>query len=144
MRGAAVGIAVAMMLAGCKEPAGNRDVVATGAADAAVAGGDGGGGGGDSGTDAGQRAMVANANVLMISVDSLRFDMPWAGYPRDIAPRLTALEKTCVSYTRAYSVASHTAPSVSAMFFGKYPTELLRDGFSPRGSRRRTFRSCRS
>jgi len=73
--------------------------------------------------------LPAAANVLMISVDSLRADMPWAGYPRDIAPRLTALEKTCVSYTRAYSVASHTAPSVSAMFFGKYPTELLRDGF---------------
>lgn len=78
---------------------------------------------------AGPAQSAANLNVLMISVDSLRADMPWAGYPRDIAPRLTALEKTCVSYTRAYSVASHTAPSVSAMFFGKYPTELLRDGF---------------
>lgn len=78
---------------------------------------------------AGAPALPKDANVLMISVDSLRADMPWAGYPRDIAPRLTALEKTCVSYTRAYSVASHTAPSVSAMFFGKYPTELLRDGF---------------
>lgn len=74
-------------------------------------------------------ALPAAANVLMISVDSLRADMPWAGYPRDVAPRLTALEKKCVSYTRAYSVASHTAPSVSAMFFGKYPTELKRDGF---------------
>lgn len=73
--------------------------------------------------------LPADANVLVISVDSLRADMPWAGYARDIAPRLTALEKTCVSYTRAYSVASHTAPSVGAMFFGKYPTELKRDGF---------------
>ena len=74
-------------------------------------------------------AVPKNANVLFVSVDSLRFDMPWAGYERDIAPRLTALEKKCVNYTRAYSVASHTAPSVAAMFFGKYPTELKRDGY---------------
>lgn len=83
----------------------------------------------DSGAASGGPVLPAAANVLMISVDSLRADMPWAGYERDIAPRLTALEKKCVSYTRAYSVASHTAPSVGAMFFGKYPTELKRDGF---------------
>ena len=73
-------------------------------------------------------SLPANANVLWISVDSLRADMPWLGYPRDVAPRLTALEKRCTSYSRAYAVASHTAPSLAAVLFGKYPTELDRDG----------------
>jgi len=68
-------------------------------------------------------------NVLLITIDSLRADMPWAGYPRDIAPRLTALEKRCTSYTRAYATASHTAPSVGSMLYGRYASELPRDGY---------------
>jgi len=68
-------------------------------------------------------------NVMLILVDSLRADMPWAGYPREIAPNLTALEKTCASYTRGYSVASYTAKSVAAALSGKYPTMLKRSGY---------------
>lgn len=67
--------------------------------------------------------------VLFLSIDSLRADMPWAGYPRDIAPRLTALEKTCVSYTKAYSVSSYTAQSVAAFLSSRLPSELSRDGY---------------
>ncbi|RYZ67264.1 MAG: choline-sulfatase, partial [Proteobacteria bacterium] len=67
--------------------------------------------------------------VLFLSIDSLRADMPWAGYPRDIAPRLTALEKTCVSYTNAYSVSSYTAQSVASFLASKVPSELSRDGY---------------
>src|SRR5690348_16470167 len=29
-------------------------------------------------------------NVLLLTIDSLRADMPWNGYGRDIAPALTA------------------------------------------------------
>ncbi len=68
-------------------------------------------------------------NVLLIVVDSLRADMPWAGYPRDIAPNLTALEKTCSSYTHGYSTSSYTAKSVAALLSGKYPSELKRSGY---------------
>ena len=53
-------------------------------------------------------------NVLFISVDSLRADMPWTGYSREIAPNLTALAKESVVYTNAYSVSSYTAKSVAA------------------------------
>ncbi len=67
--------------------------------------------------------------VLFLSIDSVRADMPWAGYPRDIAPRLTALEKTCVSYTNAYSVSSYTAQSVAGFLASKLPSELPRDGY---------------
>ncbi len=68
-------------------------------------------------------------NVLLILVDSMRADMPWAGYPRDIAPNLTALEKESVSYTRAYSTSSYTAKSVAALLSGQYPSSLKRSGY---------------
>jgi arylsulfatase A-like enzyme len=65
-------------------------------------------------------------NVLLLLVDSMRADMPWAGYARDIAPNLTALEKESVSYTQGYSVSSYTAKSVAAVLSGKYPSSLFR------------------
>lgn len=65
-------------------------------------------------------------NVLLLLVDSMRADMPWSGYPRAIAPNLTALEKESVSYTRAYAVSSYTAKSVAAVLSGKYPSTLFR------------------
>lgn len=67
-------------------------------------------------------------NVVLISIDSLRADMPWAGYPRPIAPRLTELEKRSVSYTHAYSVSSFTSKSVGGLLGGTYPSAMKRDG----------------
>lgn len=71
----------------------------------------------------------ADCNVVLISIDSLRADMPWNGYERPIAPRLTELEKTAVSYTRAHSVSSYTAMSLGGMLGGRLPSELHRSGF---------------
>lgn len=68
-------------------------------------------------------------NVLLLSIDSLRADMPWAGYPRDIAPNLTAFEKKAVSYTRAYSVSCYTAMTFGGFLSGKYPSEIERSGY---------------
>lgn len=68
-------------------------------------------------------------DVLLVTIDSLRADMPWAGYPRDIAPRLTELASRCVTYERAYATASHTAPSLGSILQGKYASELKRDGY---------------
>lgn len=68
-------------------------------------------------------------NVLVISVDSLRADMPWAGYPRAIAPRLTELEKRAVSYTHAYSISSYTSMSLGGFLGGKLPSGMKRSGF---------------
>lgn len=67
-------------------------------------------------------------NVVMISVDSLRADMPWAGYERPLAPRLTALHAKSTSYSRAYSTSSFTSKSVPGMLTGRYPSELTRTG----------------
>ena len=68
-------------------------------------------------------------NVILLVVDAMRADMPWAGYPRKIAPHLTEIEKQSVSYARAYAVASYTAKSIAALLSGQYPSSLKRSGF---------------
>jgi arylsulfatase A-like enzyme len=70
-----------------------------------------------------------NANVIMLSVDSLRADMPWNGYPRPIAPRLTELASKAVVFTRAHSVSSYTAMSLGGLLAGRLPSELDRSGY---------------
>lgn len=74
-------------------------------------------------------ALPRDLNVLLLSVDSLRADMPWSGYPRPIAPALTALEAQSVSYTRAYALSSYTSMSVGGFLGGRLPSELARDGY---------------
>ncbi len=68
-------------------------------------------------------------NVLFLTIDSLRAEMPWTGYPRPIAPNLTALAEKCTTYTNAYSVSSYTAKSVAAFLTGRLPSTLYRSGF---------------
>jgi arylsulfatase A-like enzyme len=67
-------------------------------------------------------------NVLMLSVDCLRADMPWNGYPRPIAPNLSRLAETSTVYTNAYSVSSYTAQSVAAILSGRLASTLYRSG----------------
>jgi len=67
-------------------------------------------------------------NVILLTVDSLRADMPWAGYERPIAPRLTELYKKSIAYTRAYSTSSFTSKSIPGILTGRYPSELTRTG----------------
>jgi choline-sulfatase len=68
-------------------------------------------------------------NVLVLSIDSLRADMPWNGYPRDIAPRLTKLEARAVSYTHAYAISSYTSMSLGGFLGGRLPSGMKRSGF---------------
>jgi arylsulfatase A-like enzyme len=79
--------------------------------------------------DAAPTAPPRDANVILLSIDSLRADMPWAGYPRPIAPRLTEVEGKAVSYTRAYSVSSYTSMSLGGLLGGRIPSELTRSGY---------------
>ena len=48
-------------------------------------------------------------NVILLTVDSLRIDVPWLGYARAIAPNLTKLAAESVVYERAYAASSYTA-----------------------------------
>lgn len=79
--------------------------------------------------DAGAPARRADLNLLVLSIDSLRADMPWAGYPRPIAPRLTELEAKSVSYTRAYAISSYTSMSLGGFLGGKLPSGMKRSGY---------------
>lgn len=81
------------------------------------------------GPDAPPAAPAPKLNVLLITVDAMRADMPWQGYPRAIAPRLTALEKRAVSYSRAYAISSYTAMSIGGFLSGRYPSEMQRSGY---------------
>lgn len=70
----------------------------------------------------------APRNVILLTVDSLRTDVPWLGYPRPIAPNLTALSERAAIYSRAYSGSSYTAKSVATFLSGRYASTLYRDG----------------
>jgi choline-sulfatase len=86
-----------------------------------------------SAVDAGRSADSArrgrDLDVLLITIDCLRADMPWAGYPRAIAPRLTELAARSVLYTHAYSLSSYTSMSLGGLLGGKLPGEMRRDGY---------------
>lgn len=65
-------------------------------------------------------------NVILLTIDSLRHDMPWQGYATDIAPNLTKLAQRGVVYPRAYAISSFTSKSVGAILSGRYPSTLYR------------------
>ena len=67
-------------------------------------------------------------NMLLLTVDALRADLPWLGYARNNAPRLSEFARESVVYTHAYSVSSTTSKSLAAMFTGRYPSSLHRSG----------------
>ncbi len=80
------------------------------------------------GAGAGAGKSAGPMNVLFLTVDSLRADMPWAGYPRPIAPNLTAWAATSTVYTNAYSISSFTSKSTAGFLTGRFPSELSRTG----------------
>jgi arylsulfatase A-like enzyme len=80
---------------------------------------------GDAGDDGALRSPL---NVLLITIDSLRADMPWAGYERPIAPRLSALHDKSAVFDHAYSTSSFTSKSIAGLLTGRYPSELDRTG----------------
>jgi choline-sulfatase len=67
-------------------------------------------------------------NLLLITVDTLRHELGFAGNPRPVSPNLDALAAKSVVYERAYAMASYTGKSIGPLMIGKYPSETLRDG----------------
>lgn len=67
-------------------------------------------------------------NVLLVTIDTLRADLGFAGYPRPVSPNLDALAARSAVYERAYALASYTPKSLGPMLVGKYATETFRDG----------------
>lgn len=66
-------------------------------------------------------------NVILITVDTLRADQGFAGYPRPVTPNLDALAARSTVFERAYSMASYTAKSMGSTMIGKYASETHRN-----------------
>lgn len=67
-------------------------------------------------------------NVIFLTVDALRADMPWAGYDKAIAPNLTELAKEAVVYENHRSTSSYTAQTVATWLSGQFASTLYRTG----------------
>ncbi len=66
-------------------------------------------------------------NVILITVDTLRADLGFAGYPRPVTPNLDGLAARSTVFERAYSLASYTSKSLGPMLIGRYCDETMRD-----------------
>ena len=67
-------------------------------------------------------------NVLLITVDTLRFDLGYMGYPKAITPNIDALAARGTVFERTYSTASFTPKSLGPLHIGRYASETNRDG----------------
>ena len=84
--------------------------------------------GGDDAERASEAPTSRSFNVLLITVDTLRWDLGFMGYPRPITPNLDALAERSTVFERAYATASYTPKSIGPMLIGRYASETFRDG----------------
>lgn len=70
-------------------------------------------------------ATIGHPNVLLIVIDTLRQDhLSCYGYEAITTPSIDALARESVIYTRAYSQAPWTTPSIGSLLSSRYPTAL--------------------
>ncbi len=72
--------------------------------------------------------IESDLNVILITIDTLRIDVGFMGYPKPITPNLDKLAEKSVVFDRMYAMASYTSKSLPPLLIGKYPSETLRDG----------------
>ncbi len=86
-------------------------------------------------------ALPENVSLLMITVDTFRFDAPgFMGYERDVTPNIDRVAEKGTIYERAYGLGSYTGQAVPPMLTGKYASELIRnDRHEVRISGKETF-----
>ena len=68
-------------------------------------------------------AIADDLNVILITVDTLRWDVGFMGYPRPITPALDALAKRSVVFEHNYAMSSYTGKAIGPLIAGKYPSE---------------------
>lgn len=73
------------------------------------------------------RTLPRDANLVFITVDTLRWDLHYAGNPRDLSPNLDRLAARSTVFDRAYAMSSYTGRSIAPIMTGRYPTECARD-----------------
>ncbi|MSP25059.1 MAG: sulfatase [Myxococcales bacterium] len=75
----------------------------------------------------GEARLPKAGNAILITVDTLRYDLGFAGYERAVSPNLDRLAKRSAVFERAYALASYTGKSVGPMLIGKYGSETHRN-----------------
>lgn len=79
-------------------------------------------------------------NLVLITIDTLRADIGFAGNPRPVSPNIDKLAARATLFERAYSLASYTGKSVGPLMIGKYGSETHRNwGHSNSFGREDTF-----
>ena len=66
-------------------------------------------------------------NLVLITVDTLRWDTHYAGNPNPITPNIDRLAAQSVVLDRGYAISSYTGRAIGPMMTGRYPTECPRD-----------------
>jgi choline-sulfatase len=66
-------------------------------------------------------------NVILITIDTLRYDLGFTGYARPVTPHMDALAKKSSVFERTYTTASYTMKALSALLTGRYASEAYRD-----------------
>ncbi len=76
--------------------------------------------------EAAKGTLPSDLNVVLITIDTLRYDIGFVGYERKITPNVDALAKKSVYFDHAYSLASYTAKSLGPTLIGRYGSETHR------------------
>jgi choline-sulfatase len=85
-------------------------------------------------------AIPPDLNVVLVTVDTMRAELHYAGNPRELSPSMDRLAAESVVFDRMYSLASYTGKSVGPMLIGKYGSETHRNwGHSNSFTREDTF-----
>jgi arylsulfatase A-like enzyme len=79
-------------------------------------------------THVARASVPRDLNLVLLTIDTLRIDLGFLGYPRPVSPNLDALAARSTVFERAYAMASYTGKSVGPTMIGKYPSETFRDG----------------
>lgn len=66
-------------------------------------------------------------NVILITVDTLRADIGFMGYPRPVSTNIDALAQRGVVFEHAYSMASFTPKCLGPLLIGRYVSETVHD-----------------
>ena len=67
--------------------------------------------------------LAPDLNVLLITVDTLRWDMGFMNYPRPVSPAMDALAARSTVFEHTYAMSAYTGKAVGPMMSGKYPSE---------------------
>lgn len=74
-----------------------------------------------------RKRVPERANVVLLTIDTLRWDLGYMGNPRPLSPRLDELAAKSTIFEYAYALASYTSKSLGPALIGKYPSETHRD-----------------